>query len=262
MTADRAPAGPAPGRSLAGLTIAAVAALAVLLWLGFWQLERYEDKSRMLAGIAASAGQPPRDGQDKAEHYSRARLSGRFLPDSTVFVPDTLAESGFSPAGGAEGRLGVHVLAVLRLDNGAAILVDRGFVPTGPRGEPPPITTAPGPVSLTGFWRPPEGRHWFAIPDQPARRIFAVRDPATIGKALGLDIAAAAIFEVERQPGELREGVLPRGATAPEIIGRIPNNHLSYALTWFGLAATLAGVYLALVLHVRRERLSGPRPRL
>jgi surfeit locus 1 family protein len=96
----------------------------------------------------------------------------------------------------------------------------------------------------------------------PAMRIFAVRDPVVIGRALGIDIASYAIFEVERLPGEAREGILPRGATADEIVARIPNNHFAYALTWFGLAATLIGVYLALVFHLRRERLSSPAPRL
>ncbi len=47
----------------------------------------------------------------------------------------------------------------------------------------------------------------------------------------------------------------PVGVEAREMIARIPNNHLQYAVTWFGLALTLVGVYAAFAL----TRLRGTR---
>jgi surfeit locus 1 family protein len=94
---------------------------------------------------------------------------------------------------------------------------------------------------VDGFLRVPEGRNSFTPADLPAKREFYTRDPAAIAAALGLP-PAPFYLEARREGDGL---TAPAGVDVRELIERIPDNHLSYALTWFGLAATLIGVFIA-----------------
>ncbi len=240
---------PPPQRGILPLTIAMVVALAILLGLGAWQLQRLDEKSAFLAGLAREASEPPRTNWDAVPDFGRAVLSGEFIPGSQAFVRATI------PASGTSGGLGLYVMAALKLQDGRVVLVNRGFVPTGFDGRPPAVALPEGPVRLVGFKRAPEPRQWFAAADEPGRRIFAVRDPRVIGPAISIRLEAS-FLEAERAGPESRpSGTLePMGVDAGELIGGTPNNHLQYAMTWFGIAATLVGVYLALVLGRRREQ--------
>ena len=84
----------------------------------------------------------------------------------------------------------------------------------------------------------------------PAVASWATLDPAAIAAALGLGPVAPFYLEAERQGDALTP---PAGVDAKELIARIPDNHLSYALTWFGLAATLIGVFAAFAWQGRRK---------
>jgi surfeit locus 1 family protein len=115
------------------------------------------------------------------------------------------------------------------------------------------VATLPAPTGradLVGILRKPEKPNSFTPVANPATRDFHVRDPKAISEALNL-VAAPFMIEAERQPGAL---ALPVGTDIAELIARIPNNHLPYALTWFGLAATLAGVFIVFVRAGRRPR--------
>ena len=94
-----------------------------------------------------------------------------------------------------------------------------------------------GPVTLTGLMREPEGRNWFTPADDPATNQWFTRDPAAIAKAEGLGCTAPFSIDADASP---IPGGLPQGG---ETVLDIPNNHLSYAMTWFGLALGLAGVF-------------------
>ena len=134
----------------------------------------------------------------------------------------------------------------LKLPDGGVILVNRGFVPESRLGE---IRPATGAATVTGFLRAAETRGSFTPDDLPANREFYTRDPAAIATSLGISAAAPFYLEAERQGDGLTP---PAGVDAKELIARIPDNHLSYALTWFGLAATLIGVFAAFALQGRR----------
>jgi surfeit locus 1 family protein len=89
--------------------------------------------------------------------------------------------------------------------------------------------------------RPPESRNLFTPPDEPDNNLWFTRDPAAL--AAHWRLADVAPFSVDADATPNLGGWPKGGAT----VMNIPNNHLSYALTWFGLAATLAAVAVAFI---------------
>jgi surfeit locus 1 family protein len=79
----------------------------------------------------------------------------------------------------------------------------------------------------------------FTPPNQPAQNLWYARDIPAMARALGVSDPAP-VFMMLEAPAP--KGLAPTPAPLP---ADIPNNHLQYAITWFGLAAALAGVYLA-----------------
>lgn len=235
-------------RSVLALTLAAVAGLAVLIGLGAWQLQRLDEKNAFLGQLARESKSEPRKDWAATPDFGRVSLTGRFVADKTAFVLVTLPEGQGARAGG----LGLYVVTPLRREDGSVILVNRGFVRTQADNRAPSVKTPEGVITLTGFRRPPEARNWFSVPDDVPRRVFAVRDPKVIAAALGVSADNNAFLEAERSSG-ISGAYEPQGVDADELLTRIPNNHLHYALTWFGLAATLLGVYLALMLSRKRD---------
>jgi surfeit locus 1 family protein len=228
----------APRRSLTMLAGTVLVAVAILCGLGLWQLRRGVEKQAFIVALnQAASGEPKLDwGQTKP--FERLRLTGTFEGEATVFVRVTLPES-----------LGVYVMTPLRTAS-ERIFVNRGFLKTGQNGRPPAVETPAGTVSITGLRRNPEPRGWFAPPDDVSARLFATRNPPLMAQALVLTGIAADYFEAEPVAGVQA----PNGVDTREVIARIPDNHLVYALTWFGLAATLIGIFALLFLRTRAER--------
>ncbi len=211
-----------PRRALAlGTTLAGV---ALCLGLGIWQVERLAWKNAVLATIdRAGAGPAAPLGSDPVA-FTRVHAEGRFDPGRAVLYGVQVRD----------GRAGAQLLVPLLRDGAAPVLVDRGFVPVPWTG-----TTPPGPVSVEGYVRPGETRGWFSVADDLAARRFYTLDPAAIGLATGLDDLVPYVLVELGPPGA------PGAPVPAAALPRPPNNHLGYAFTWFGLAATLAGVFVA-----------------
>lgn len=239
-------------------TVAVVVGTTVLATLGTWQLERLAWKEGLLAAIAARTTAAPAPlpspaswgGLDPGTYeYRHVVATGTFDHAAEVRV--------FRPLGDARGPfsgLGDLVLTPLKLEGGGTVVVNRGFVPedrvdpaTRPEGQ---VT---GRVTVTGLMRSPESRTAFTPADQPAKRLWFTRDPGSIAAALGLGDVAP--FTIDQDAGETPGG-LPQGG---ETVLAFPNNHLSYALTWFGLAATLLGLYASALFRRRREAIAADR---
>lgn len=238
------------GRSLLPLAICASLAMLILCGLGVWQLQRGALKQAFIASITQAIAAPPKTDWNATAPFERVKLDGRYDPAGTVFVRVTLAEG-----------LGVYVMTPLvASDTQRRIFVNRGFLKTAQDGRPLAVDTPAAPVSITGLRREPETRGWFATVDEPATRTFAVRDPQGFARTLNLGTVEADYVEAEpasvgapRPGGAILNGVDPR-----EVIARIPDNHLAYALTWFGLAATLAGVFAVLARGIVTARRREP----
>jgi surfeit locus 1 family protein len=235
---------PAPGRNASiAMLAASLVALAILIGLGVWQLSRRAEKGAFLDRLRIEAQTIPRAGWTDAGDLARLRVTGSFVPDKNAFVRVTMAPLG----------LALYVITPFRLDDGRVILVNRGAVKANADGGPRAVAAPPsGSVTLTGFRRTPERRWNFSAGDEPGKLIFAVRDPALIARALGVPADEGAMLELERAPGAAADPAQPLATDAEELIARIPDNHLNYALTWFGLALTLIGVMAAFLLRGRR----------
>jgi surfeit locus 1 family protein len=90
-----------------------------------------------------------------------------------------------------------------------------------------------------GSMRWPETHHWFTPADEPAKNLWFSADPQSMAAAK--DVGAVAPFYVE-QESPVPPGGLPKPG---KLMVTLPDNHLQYALTWFGLAAVLAGVFIS-----------------
>ncbi len=151
------------------------------------------------------------------------------------------------PKGRFSGQ-GYWVLTPLELMSGAIVIVNRGFVPLE-RKDPATRREGQieGPVSVTGLLRMPEVPNWFTPANEPARGAWYRRDPAEIAKHFGLVRAAPFMIDADAAPVP---GALPQGGETRLVFS---NTHLGYALTWFGLALALLGVFTVFA----RQRLRG-----
>jgi surfeit locus 1 family protein len=227
------------------MTFWAVPALLVLIGLGLWQIERLHEKEQLLMTIAGrmQAAEAPVDDVLRLPlpemEWRHVRAEGRFLHDWEAYVYATEFDLG----------LGVHVLTPLALRDGGVVLVDRGFVPLASKApDKRAAGQVDGEVAVSGIVRLAGERNMFTPPADETQRMWYWRDIEGIGRTLVVMLRAPIVI-VADQPAN--PGGLPRFAGYRL---DIPNNHLQYALTWFGLAATLLGVYL--VYHVRNGRLS------
>lgn len=250
---------PAPARPrLFWPALLTIIGTLVLCTLGAWQLQRMGEKRAFIDRLdaqatGAPAAMPPSTGWatlDPAKlDLTRVAASGTFIDSGFAGVRTTIASGG--PGTRQLTGFGRWIFQGFRLADGGVILVNRGFVPESRLGE---IRPATGAATMTGFLRAAETRGSFTPDDLPANREFYTRDPAAIAASLGLGAAAPFYLEAERQGDGLTP---PAGVDAKELIARIPDNHLSYALTWFGLALTLIGVFAAFAWQAMKAARQG-----
>jgi surfeit locus 1 family protein len=226
-------------RSLIRPALVALAGIAVLVSLGIWQLHRLAWKEALIARIEARAKAPPATLPPENEwaalkpedyQYRHVLLRGRFDGREALVFRGSGSEAGEGP--------GYLVLAPLFLPDGTSVIVNRGFVPSA-RKDAASHAPPEGEVTVTGLMREPEPRNLFTPADQPEKNQWFTRDPGAIAAHFGLSRMAP--FSVDAD-FSADPKALPRGGTT---VIAFPNNHLAYALTWFGLAAALAGVFAA-----------------
>lgn len=237
-------------RRLLAPAVATLAAFCVLIGLGVWQVRRLAWKDGLIAAIEARMKGRPETLPAEAEwpkldadayEYRHVRIEGVFDRErrALVYRPDGVGPAKYLGPG-------YLVMTPLRLASGAEVIVDRGYVPQDKRAEikPPPA----GDVTVTGLMRRPEPRNAFTPADEPAHDQWFTRDPAAIGRWFGL--ARAAPFSIDADATRLSDG-WPVGS---QTVTAIPNDHFAYAVTWFGLAATLLGVFGAYAYTQLRGR--------
>lgn len=229
-------------RPLPVFTLSAAAVFALLVSLGVWQIHRLHWKLGLIAEVSRSLTLPPVSldaalAMGKAAEYRHVALDGRFENAKEAYVFAT----------GPHGAPVYHVLVPFVTD-GRTLMVDRGIVPVERRD--PRTRTAGllhGERRLVGVWRTPDAPGLFTPAPDPARRVWYSRDVTAIAAADHVALAAPVVIEADAAPNP---GGWPKGGQT-KVTFR--NEHLQYALTWFGLAATLLGVWLA--YHVSRGRL-------
>lgn len=238
-------------KGLLGPAVAALAAFAVLIGLGIWQLERKAWKEGLIDAIGRKLAAAPVDlppgadwaRLDRAEwEFRPVRFAGEFRNDQEALV----YTSGSTLRADTSGP-GYWVFTPARTRDGL-VPVDRGFVPLDRKDvSARRAGQLSGSVDIVGVLRWPDARSWFTPNDDPARNVWFVRDPISI--AAEKNWGAVPPFYVEQEAP-----VPPGGLPAPgKLKPNLPNNHLQYAITWFGLAAVLVGVAAAFAWGRYRE---------
>ncbi|HQP21569.1 MAG TPA: SURF1 family protein, partial [Phenylobacterium sp.] len=118
-----------------------------------------------------------------------------------------------------------------------AVLVDRGFVAQSISARPPVDAADTTPFSLTGVFRKPDKPSFVTPPNDVAGNHWYWRDHAAMAKALRTSAPAPQVLMAETPTNPDWKALVPAPVPAD-----IPNRHLEYALTWFGLAAALASM--------------------
>jgi len=236
-----------------GATLFAVAGVAVLIGLGIWQLERRVWKENLIATLTARLTRAP-DAMPPAadwsrlrpetDEYTRVKFSAEFPAGEQALV--YTAGSAFRPD--VQGP-GYWVFAPARLSGGGTVVVDRGFVPLGRKDLAAHAAGAPHEaVEIVGVMRWPETRGLFTPADEPQNNLWYTRDPQAIAAAKTW--APVAPFYIEQETP-----VPPGGWPEPgKLAITLPDNHMQYAITWFGLALGLAGVYATWLAGRLRHR--------
>jgi surfeit locus 1 family protein len=229
-------------RPYPGLTIVTLIMVVLLIGLGTWQLQRLQWKLALIATMNSHMQSAPLDvdrllamAADEAQ-YRKVALAGRFDNAKETYVFTT----------GEGGAAVWHVLTPFDLDDGRILMVDRGYV-SKDKLDPSARAPVTDETHLVGVWRTPDRPSYFTPPPDVAKRIWYARDLDGMAAADHVRLTAPVVVEADATPNP---GGWPKGG---QTVIDLPNNHLSYAFTWFGLAAGLVGVYLA--YHISKGRL-------
>ncbi len=207
--------------------------LILMLSLGIWQLQRMAWKDALTAEMQAGLTAAPvrLDGRSDdlaALNYRPVQVRGRFLHDREAFLGPR----------SHQGQSGLHVLTPLRLESGATILINRGWIPNGRRD---PASRAQGQlqglVEVQGILRS-QLKQGTWTPDYDAKAdLWFWYDIVGIARSRDLNLPKGVV----QADGRANPGGLPIGGVAqPALV----NSHLQYAITWFSLAAVLLAVFL------------------
>ena len=213
--------------------ILGVVGCAVLIYLGLWQLDRRAWKEDMLADITAGIQADPVPLPDAIDP------SMKYLP---VTVSDTTTGAEIDVLSHTrEQGAGYQIVSRFVTDDGRAILLDRGFVPQEARRiDRPPVR-----LQVTGNLHWPQDASSSTPAPNLDENIWFARDVDAM--AASLDTLPVLVVASAVQGDN--QGARP----IPVAIEGIPNNHLSYAVQWFLIAATWAVMTLALIWRIRQR---------
>jgi len=220
-------------------TLISLPIFLVSLGLGIWQMERREWKRDILDRMAANQAAPPLaldellQGNPLRHEYGRVKIAGSFLHDKEFYLA----------ARSLKNSVGLQVVTPVKTNDDRIVLFDRGFIP---QEKKDPARRAEGQlagtVELTGIVRRNQEQRQFAPDNAPDRNVwFHVDVPLMRSMAGARPDPKLDSFFLEADAAPNPGGVPVGGQTRLDI----PNDHLQYAITWFLIAAALAGVYLA-----------------
>lgn len=212
--------------------IVGLGGLAVLLWLGLWQLDRLAWKEDVLADIDAKLAEPPvplPDTPDPArDNYRSIIMQGRSVGDELRFLNS-----------GTAAGTGHQMISAFETTDGRRVMLDRGLLPINATDVAEPLTDE---VTVQGnlLWpddgqtQPPQDGEWYG------------RDVAAMAQALGTEpvyvvLSAASAYD-------------PRLSPLPVDTRMIKNDHLEYAITWFLLGLVWVAMTLFYILRVLRQK--------
>lgn len=219
------------------ITLFTLFLLPLMISLGFWQLEREQEKSALALSFERQQALPPVPLEDlwgeaaQALAYRPALLRGRYLQDRHVLLDNRIQQ----------GRYGNEVLTLFLLNSGEQVLVNRGWVAADPSRVSmtavPPVTD--GELAITGQVYVSPGEPYL-LADEPLPQGWPKRVQAIQMDKLSGDLGGKLFPHPVRidagQPGSL--------LVDWQVVNISPAKHRGYAVQWFTMAAALFLVYL------------------
>ena len=202
------------------------ALVALMVNLGFWQLNRLDERKALNTQVTKQIAAPVADfgdsvtsrlDADEAE-WRLVRIQGTYVSNEMVLIVNRSQN-------GAAGR---DVVMPLLLADGRKILVNRGFIPL--TVDIPPSPT--GEVTVVGHVRPTQKRSGLGAIDSADGTLAEMQriDIARIDQQTAGSLEALYVQLVESIPAETLLSVVP----LPDITN---GPHLSYAFQWFFFSA-------------------------
>ena len=241
-------------RGVAGLGIFTLLTLALLIGLGVWQLQRRIEKHALIAQLterlAAAPGALPSPAQWSAltparDEFRRVRFSATYesRPDAMVYSSGSAIRDDVSGPG-------TWAFLPARLPGGETVVINTGFVQNTmqdraqqDRAVARLVTGAP--VTLTGYIRFPESAGALTPSENLDKRLWFTRDTNAIARSLGWGQVAPFYIDLESPAPE--SGIPKPGPLELHL----KDDHLQYAITWFGLACA---VVIAFGIWMRGQR--------
>ena len=212
-------------------TLTLLLGLPLLVTLGTWQVQRLAWKTELIATLEARHGQaaialPATAGLGPDLAHRPVRITAELAPEPVL-------RYGVERQ---QGRPGHDVLQLARLDDGRALVVNRGWLAE----DAPPVRTPAGEVVLTGplRWIGDAARSWPTPMNDLADNRWYWYDRQAFARAFDAEVLPVVLVA--------SEGVLPAGPAVPvpqPMAVNLPNNHLGYAITWYGLAVVFVVIY-------------------
>ena len=226
--------------------IATIVGFAILMALGVWQVKRLAWKEALLAQLAANAAAPAVD-LKTALNMSRAGSNAEFV--RVTFTGTYKNDAWMKMLSSYDGGQGWTIITPVASADGWAVIVDRGRLPGQMLGH---FQQPEGPQEIEGVIRThPYGQGFFDPANDPKGNMWYWWDVPGMLAASGLP--------ADLKPYPYAVQLVPTGTDAefprPQAVkADLANNHLGYAITWFGLAATLIGVSGFYIFDLRRRR--------
>ncbi len=240
-------------RRVAGLGLFSLVVVGLLLSLGFWQLQRRTEKHALIAALderlAAAPVALPEPAQWAAltparDEFRRVRFSAQFEnhSDARVFSSGSAIRADITTPG-------VWVFAPARLGAGSTVVVNRGFVPDGQQDRLTPALS--GVATLMGYIRFPETKGMLTPHEDRGKRLWFLRDQRSMARVLGWGEVAP--FYIDLETPAPANGLPKPGPLEVHL----KDDHMQYAITWFGLAAAVG---LGFALWLARTLSEGGAP--
>ncbi len=219
--------------------LATLAGIALTARLGFWQLDRADQKIALQAAQESRAKLSPLDARSlartsvdaQAQHFRPVVIGGRWLVDRTVFLDNRQMD----------GKAGFFVVTPLLIDGTAeAVLVQRGWAARNfsDRAALPPVATPAGPLTVIGRVAPSPSR-LFEFEGAASGPIRQNLDVPAFARESGLSLLPLTVVQLDG-PGAADDGLARHWPPPASDVQK----HYGYAFQWFALATVLAILYV------------------
>lgn len=230
-----------PRRGIAGFAVFTLAMVALCVGLGVWQVQRRAEKHALIAALTERLAAPPAALPQSAQWSALDRSRDEFRRVQfavTYRSPDAMVYSSGSAVRDDISGPGTWAFLPAMLPGGETVVINTGFVQNTmqdrsqqDRAVTRLITGAP--VTLTGYLRFPEQAGALAPPENMTKRLWFTRDHLAMARTLGWEKVAPFYIDLETP-------VPPSGIPKPgPLTVHLKDDHLQYAITWFGLAAAV-----------------------